>query len=497
MKPLAPTASAPVHRSTERRLVLLLAPLLIAAQVVAFGAMVFASRDIAMAVLDDDLEAGTQVFDSVTTQRNEALQQTAMSIAKDYGLGYAIVHGQRRTVDSALANQLSRSGANLIVLTDMSGQVIGKAMPAWQGPQPTGPEVPDDVLAARVRGIVSDRTNLLPLVGGAGRPPLYEWVKATVRGPQPLGRIYFAYEVDDARAQAFARMTHLDFVYLSREGEGPWRVHASTFTPEAQRGLGYHTNQLPPGIHTVSAGGVEYRMTAVNLGGAENSQVAVVVAKSLHRVLAPFSRLALITGGLILFSIIVSVIAARRVTRRVVAPLDVVVYQDGMTGLANRRLFELNLQLAAQNLESLGRGYVLMVMDLNKFKAVNDTLGHAAGDEVLREAARRIRSAVRDSDTIARLGGDEFALLLLTDDRYKASEVAAQIVRRVREPMLLSGGVPASVGVSIGIVRAPEDGRDTAALLHLADTAMYAAKTAGCGFVFATDPPGRLQAATA
>ncbi len=288
-------------------------------------------------------------------------------------------------------------------------------------------------------------------------------------------------------------MTHLDVVYLSREGTGPWTVHASSFAPEVQRRMGYRFDKLMDGTKTMDSGGQKFRMTAIGMGGAETSQASVVVAKSYEQVMASFGKLGAVSGGLILFSIVISVLATRRVTYQVVSGLDEVVYQDSLTGLANRRLFDMNLLLCEQNLRGLGRGFTVMVMDLNKFKAVNDTLGHAAGDQVLREAAQRIKSVVRKSDTVARLGGDEFALLLMTNDRHKASEVAAQIVGRVREPMTLANGTLASVGVSIGIVRAPAGGEDAAALLELADAAMYAAKAGRRGFAFAPEASNAVQ----
>lgn len=148
---------------------------------------------------------------------------------------------------------------------------------------------------------------------------------------------------------------------------------------------------------------------------------------------------------------------------------------DPLTGLANRVLFRDRLD---QALLSTGRDgeLALMVLDLDRFKDVNDALGHEAGDAVLREVAERLGRCVRGSDTVARLGGDEFALLLPSAGAG-ARRVAQAITNALAAPVDLDGR-SLVVGASLGIaVSAPED-RDAEQLLRLADHAMYAAKRA-------------------
>jgi diguanylate cyclase (GGDEF)-like protein len=121
----------------------------------------------------------------------------------------------------------------------------------------------------------------------------------------------------------------------------------------------------------------------------------------------------------------------------------------------------------------------LLFVDLDGFKHVNDTLGHAAGDELLCMVARRIRESLRQSDTVARLGGDEFAVILeqiLHVD--SAGAIAQKIVERLGEPFRLAAG-EASVSASIGITVSPFDGKSVKELMIDADCAMYAAKAAG------------------
>gem|GEM_PF-2141137 len=154
---------------------------------------------------------------------------------------------------------------------------------------------------------------------------------------------------------------------------------------------------------------------------------------------------------------------------------------DELTGLPNRRLLEDRLDQAI--LGSLRGGYLvgILLLDLDGFKSVNDTLGHQAGDVVLRKVGERARAALRTSDTVARLGGDEFAVVLTSVTDGPGAEVAAaKILAALREPTKI-GGKQVVVGASIGIALCPMHGRDRARLLHCADVAMYAAKNAGSG----------------
>jgi diguanylate cyclase (GGDEF)-like protein len=120
-------------------------------------------------------------------------------------------------------------------------------------------------------------------------------------------------------------------------------------------------------------------------------------------------------------------------------------------------------------------------MDLDRFKDVNDTLGHHTGDELLQQVGARVRGALRASDTVARMGGDEFAVVLPTaGDAGRATRVARSIVQSLEQPFTVDGH-QVSVGASVGIVLHPEHGSDAKALLRRADVAMYAAKRAGGG----------------
>ncbi|MBS0246138.1 MAG: GGDEF domain-containing protein [Proteobacteria bacterium] len=151
---------------------------------------------------------------------------------------------------------------------------------------------------------------------------------------------------------------------------------------------------------------------------------------------------------------------------------------DDLTGLANRHQFKTKLAIAcANNIECDDRG-ALMLLDLDGFKAVNDSLGHAVGDECLKEAGRRLADACGPGDVVARLGGDEFAVLVAAGGRNGATLLARKIIAAMAPPMRCDWR-RFQVGVSIGLT-ALSDG-DPAEALKRADLALYAAKAAGRG----------------
>jgi diguanylate cyclase (GGDEF)-like protein/PAS domain S-box-containing protein len=158
---------------------------------------------------------------------------------------------------------------------------------------------------------------------------------------------------------------------------------------------------------------------------------------------------------------------------------------DGLTGLPNRLLLQDRLAQAIRMGERDSRPFALCVIDLDRFKDVNDTLGHLAGDQLLQEVAFRLRSALRASDTVARLGGDEFALVLPDADAGAAMLAAQKVVECLGASLMLEGHEVA-VGASVGIAVYPENGSDADTLLRRADLAMYTAKQTRGGYALYT-----------
>jgi diguanylate cyclase (GGDEF)-like protein len=154
-------------------------------------------------------------------------------------------------------------------------------------------------------------------------------------------------------------------------------------------------------------------------------------------------------------------------------------YHDSLTGLPNRLLFSDRLQQALADAERRKQAVALLFIDLDRFKLVNDGLGHSVGDLLLTQLGERLRRCIRRTDTLARTGGDEFTMVVtdLTDPR-QAARVARKLLGALRQPFTVAG-YELFVSATIGISLYPTDGRDADLLLRNADTAMYRAKTKG------------------
>ena len=222
------------------------------------------------------------------------------------------------------------------------------------------------------------------------------------------------------------------------------------------------------------------------------------VAAATRKAFVPIA-VGLAVGLLLLFATLVPIL--RRVTRRLQQHVEEIEYQalhDHLTDLPNRVLFRDRVEQALKSGDRDGNGFAVFILDLDHFKDVNDTLGHESGDLVLEEVARRLREAVRTSDTVARLGGDEFAVLAADVGALDAAVVAAQKVRSALARPITVAEVLVDVDTSVGIALAPHHGSDVETLIRRADIAMYVAKERRTGAELYTadydrHSPDRLQ----
>jgi diguanylate cyclase (GGDEF)-like protein/PAS domain S-box-containing protein len=154
---------------------------------------------------------------------------------------------------------------------------------------------------------------------------------------------------------------------------------------------------------------------------------------------------------------------------------------DELTGLPNRTLLQEHLEQNLALSRRSSRDLALLLLDLDRFKDINDTLGHQFGDLVLQQISERFRPALRDSDILARLGGDEFAIILPETDEHGALQVCERLLESLVEPFQFKEQ-RFDVGASIGVAMFPSHGEDATTLLRLADVAMYLAKRSAAGF---------------
>ena len=239
--------------------------------------------------------------------------------------------------------------------------------------------------------------------------------------------------------------------------------------------------QTPQSIRAFAA--ATHWSGALRIGDA-NWQVQAIPAAG-GRLIARYDRaLIVLTAGLII-TIFVAVylgLASRNSRQLALANRRVLelAQTDILTGLPNRAFFLEQLEEANSDEHQRSGAFSILMLDLDRFKNVNDSLGHAAGDALLRQVALRLKSTIRSTDVLARLGGDEFAIIQAEcdDQRTGSIDLATRISRLIAEPFLLQGH-QVEVGTSIGIAMAPEHGSDQEQLLKKADLALYRSKSAG------------------
>jgi diguanylate cyclase (GGDEF)-like protein len=164
-------------------------------------------------------------------------------------------------------------------------------------------------------------------------------------------------------------------------------------------------------------------------------------------------------------------------------------FYDALTQLPNRRLLYERLKHGIDLSRRTGHFMAVLILDLDKFKAVNDSFGHAAGDELLQSVGERIKACLREMDTVARLGGDEFVVLVTDVNQYEtAARIAKTIIETLTQPFTLIDNKMATIGASIGIAMYPQHGDSIDALMDNADAALYYAKDSGRGcFAYFSD----------
>jgi diguanylate cyclase (GGDEF)-like protein len=198
---------------------------------------------------------------------------------------------------------------------------------------------------------------------------------------------------------------------------------------------------------------------------------------------ATFLPVAGILEAVLVLLFVVLVPILRRVTVRVRRQMEEIEYRalyDELTGLPNRTLFRDRIEQATLVGRRERRPATVMLLDVDRFKEINETLGHEIGDRLLRELGARLRGQLRENETLARLGGDEFGILLPGGSAEEATALGARVHGALEEPFALRG-LPLEIAASIGVATYPEDGEDVDTLLRHADVAMYVAKDAHAG----------------
>jgi diguanylate cyclase (GGDEF)-like protein len=482
------------------------------------------NEKIARETIGQALLQGEVIFKKILDSNQTRLEQGAAILSLDFAFRQAIATNNTATIQSVLDNHGRRLGANVMMLVSLDNQVrvdtgdesrVGKpfAFPALVSQASSSGKASSSIVAMNHR--------------------LYQLVVVPVLAPVTIAWVGIAFEVDDALAKELRQQTNLEVSFLSRAGANPWELHGSTLDPflrDALRTAFSRPEIVNKDLREITMAGAEYETRLATLEAQSGTLAVAVLQRPLAEGLKPFKSVSQTFLGLTLAGVLVlvvgSLLIARSITRPVqrlaeaaqrveqgdyTHPLEVtqkdeigqlavsfnhmlegivsrekeilrLAYEDRLTALPNRAMFSEQLEQAVRTARRSGQPLSVLLLDMDRFKAINDTLGHPVGDQALREVGQRVRKALRDSDVVARLGGDEFAVLLATGGTDRAPAVVAQkIVKALEDPIVIDGQ-QMDVTASIGIARFPEHGEDANALLRAADVAMYNAKRSQGGF---------------
>lgn len=473
-------------------------------------------------ILARDLQSGQQVFKRLSEQNTQFLTQAARVLAADYGFREAIASSDTETIVSALDNHGTRIQADLMMFVDVNGMpYLGSGKLS---------SLQDSVQIDGLLDAISsnDETTGFARLGGK----LYQVIVAPVRTPLPIGNVIAGFRINTDTAREFGRITHTDVSFLSRTRDGQWQVDASTLPSILQRNIAADSGSTPGQLMSprkIDTPQASYLTLDVPLAALNISSARVVLQSNIDQAMLPFYELRNSLALVGLLALLLTGVASLLISRGIALPLRTLsqyargiasgdyqtppplkradeladlshafgdmsdaiaeretrilelAYTDTLTGLSNRAHFIERLASALAATGREGAPLAVVLLDLDRFRYVNDSLGHPIGDQVLCEVARRLVTALREADTVARLGGDEFAILLPTATPAAARKVVNKLLLALEAPMDIEGQL-VDIHGSFGIATSPEHGADPTTLMRCADVAMYKAKEGNQGF---------------
>lgn len=500
-----------IRNRFQRKLALFFTALVAVIQLAAVIAVVEATdRNVARQV-KEELAIGSRVVARLLELRERQLLQSVRVLTDDFGFKRAVATGDHPTIRSALGNHAARIDADMAAVLDRDGSIRAGTSSELD----RGDTLPmEDLLE---RAIETDEAVGFGLIGERA----WQLVIVPVRAPVPVAWAVLGFAVDDALAGELARLTRAE-ISFQRVNDAGARVLATSLDDTAQA-VDPGMSATGQAVRTVDTDTGRQLVTSRRLATTDRGHLVVTLQTPLAAALAqyePLKRQLLMLAGLALIITVIGAIwLARTVSRPVRQLVDAAeriaagdyahpvaigqrdefgalatafnrmqdgvreredrivhqAYHDELTGLPNRALMRDRLQLELERARREGHSVAVVVLDLNRFKEINDSLGHEIGDTVLNTVGRCLRSALRASDTVARLGGDEFGAVAACDDTDDAMSLAARIEHAWDNPLDL-GPTTLRIEQSMGVSVYPDHGDTVETLLRRADIAMYAAK---------------------
>jgi diguanylate cyclase (GGDEF)-like protein len=506
------------------RIVALSLGLLLLVQAAVFSVVRAGIEQSAREQITQELQVGERVWRRLLDQNAQKLAQGAALLAQDFGFRSAVNSDDLDTIRSVLDNQGARIGASFTALID--NQLVLKALGERQDAKALAPLVSQIVTALRR----NPNGNQIALINQM----LFQFVLVPMRAPTVIGYVLMGFPIGQALVDDMRALSDMHVALINPGAPGAGKVLLSTLAPgalSALRASSDPVNELKADDGTLLVG------RSIQLSAGDTGLQALLL-RSFDEVVAPFRQaqvaLAWITAlGVVLFGV-GSIFMARRVTtplRSLIsaseklgqgdyetpmahtrrkdeigdlavafdkmrlsigkqqAEIRSLAYWDRLTGLPNRARFREALQQAIERNTapamaasgSSQKALAVVVLDLDRFKLVNDILGFAFGDSVLEAVAKRLGGLeLGPDDLVARLGGNSFAILLANSDADQARRVAKRVAAAFETPLAFADQT-IDLSAAIGIACWPSHARDADMLLSRAEVAMYAAKNRTTG----------------
>ncbi|MGH8124389.1 MAG: EAL domain-containing protein [Rhodanobacteraceae bacterium] len=503
-------------RRFQTKLALAMLGLVLMLEVCSFAAVSWSTRNSAVTQAKQALEVGGRVFKRLLSTRNAQLEQNLAALASDFAFKQAIATGDRLTIASALANQTVRAKADFAFLVQRDGTVVAGTRDA-----PTGA----GRFCSNIFGRAQGRGPLAEVSGLGGRP--YQVAIVPVYAPVPIAWVCAGNAMDGRLAADTRALTSLHISFLMHTGHGA-TAHIVPATP-AEMTAALEAESVQPrasgavAIADIGRGSAEQMTLLLPLADPAFRSVTAVLQSPLQQALEPYFvlrwQLLFIAVVALLIAAMLVVLLARNLSR----PLHALVgaaervtagdyagavevpgrdemsqlalafnrmksavaereeriafqaFHDALSGLPNRAALLDHLHRTLARAKRDQSFFAMLMIDINRFKEINNTLGHDVGDRVLVEFAHRLESLIRAEDYVARLGGDEFLVVLEGADTAAAIAVAEKLETAFKAPVLLND-LHVNLEPSIGIAVHPDHGDDANVLLRRADLAMYEAK---------------------
>jgi diguanylate cyclase (GGDEF)-like protein len=470
-----------------------------------------------------ELVASSTVFDRLWELRTRELGNAAVLLSRDFGFRAAVATGDPRTAVSALDNLKARLGLRTAFIVNMDGSVTGLADPGLR-------------FDARALWIALDAGETGGIARLGGVP--HHVVSAPIMAPTLVGWVVFASELGPPQMHRLEQLSAIPINarVLTRGHNDGWSGDGAIAAfVDARIGDG-----APARLD--ESGGTAIALVKPLDSMGEGESAALLLRYPLSLAMAPYLPLQLAMGLTGLLGLILVVLGSWRLSLTLTRPISLLdqaaqrmeqgetvevkvetrdeigrlaqsfnrmaagiaererritqlAFNDSLTGLPNRAFFRQHLDLELKQVERRGGGLALLCVDLDNFKAVNDSLGHPIGDELLRAVALRLGANVGDA-MVARLGGDEFTIILShREGQDAAGAVAGRLIAALGDPFEI-GGNDLAIGASVGIAIASADAADADTLLKHADLALYQAKGEGGGTYrfFESEMNARAQA---